>query len=184
VNLLAFDASIIELFGSAIPAIESRNAVTIKFLASADALGSFEVIAPEFDQSQPDLGSSWLADDFLPHAFSNSQPSTVPGFIRLGTITIASPSFEPGDFNRDTVVNLLDYEVWQAHFGQLAAPSGAGADGNQNGVVDAADFVIWRNSSRLAPEQLAVVPEPKLLLLWLPLMLLAFLNTARGRARK
>jgi hypothetical protein len=52
-----------------------------------------------------------------------------------------------GDYDRNSVVNQLDYNVWRQNFGLTTAID---ADGNVNGIVDAADYVIWRNNLGLS----------------------------------
>jgi hypothetical protein len=65
---------------------------------------------------------------------------------------------QPGDYNRDTVVNYADYQVWRESFGATGA---AAADGNGDGVVDAADYLIWRQfASAPAGQSATAVPEP------------------------
>jgi len=53
-----------------------------------------------------------------------------------------------GDFNRDGVVDLQDFQVWQAFEGSTLD---ARADGNNDGVVDDLDYAIWYSA----------VPEPE-----------------------
>ena len=52
-----------------------------------------------------------------------------------------------GDFDRNSVVNQLDFNVWRQNFGSTTALD---ADGNVNGIVDAADYAIWRNNLGLS----------------------------------
>lgn len=54
------------------------------------------------------------------------------------------PSFSPGDYNRDGLVNAADYTVWRDALGQTVTP-GVGADGDGSGTIDAADYSIWRS---------------------------------------
>lgn len=49
----------------------------------------------------------------------------------------------PGDYNRDLVVDALDYTIWSGAFGSTTSPF---ADGNFDGIVDAADYTVWRNN--------------------------------------
>ena len=55
----------------------------------------------------------------------------------------ARSPFPPGDFNRDTLVDAADYELWKSEFGSTGAPE---IDASGNGVVDAADYTIWRDN--------------------------------------
>lgn len=69
-----------------------------------------------------------------------------------------------GDFNADGLVNLADYETWQAAYGSASAA----ADGNGDGVVDSADYVVWRHATTTIAPQIGSpptgflpVPEPR-----------------------
>jgi hypothetical protein len=57
---------------------------------------------------------------------------------------VTSLNVPPGDYNKDHVVDSLDYQVWRKSFG--ATGSNLEADGNGNNIVDAADYVFWRNN--------------------------------------
>ena len=65
-----------------------------------------------------------------------------------------------GDYDKNGVVNVLDYNTWRTAFGTALAA----ADGNLNGVVDAADYVVWRKAVSVAASGFgsaaAAVPEP------------------------
>lgn len=50
-----------------------------------------------------------------------------------------------GDYNRDTLVDLADYEHWRVSFG-ATGPSAMDCDGNGDGIVDAADYLVWRKA--------------------------------------
>jgi hypothetical protein len=66
-----------------------------------------------------------------------------------------------GDYNRDNVVDSLDYLAWRSNFG--ATGPNLWSDGNRNGTVDAADYVIWQRAAQSvgdAASRLNVVPEP------------------------
>lgn len=81
-----------------------------------------------------------------------------------------------GDFNRDGVVDAIDYTVWRNSVGSNVT-SGTGADANVDGTVDSEDYDVWRahfGDVRLAGfgEQkplweadaaAATVPEPNVL---------------------
>jgi glucose/arabinose dehydrogenase len=69
-----------------------------------------------------------------------------------------------GDYNGDGLVDMGDYNVWAAAYGQTTA---SGADGNGDGVVDAADYTVWRDNASGAPT--SSVPEPSSLMLVLSL---------------
>ena len=67
---------------------------------------------------------------------------TAPTTADTSTTTTAS---EPGDYDRDGIVEADDYLVWRRSFGQTGP--GRAADGNQDGVVDAADYLVWRKNT-------------------------------------
>lgn len=48
-----------------------------------------------------------------------------------------------GDFNRDRVVNLLDFNIWRNEL--LGLSQYKTSDANSNGKIDIVDFNIWRN---------------------------------------
>ena len=58
--LLAFDANIVILEPTLIPAGERRNIMEITITASPDASGDFQLVTPAF--SPPDVGSTWFPD--------------------------------------------------------------------------------------------------------------------------
>lgn len=51
----------------------------------------------------------------------------------------------PGDYDRDTDIDLDDHTFWLQNFGAVAG-IGLQADGNGDGVVDAADYTLWRDN--------------------------------------
>ena len=63
--------------------------------------------------------------------------------IRLLLATTQLPPV-PGDYDGNSSVEAVDYDVWRSAFGSTGV--GLAADGNQDGVVDAADYAIWRNN--------------------------------------
>ncbi|TWT87672.1 hypothetical protein Mal64_32140 [Pseudobythopirellula maris] len=67
----------------------------------------------------------------------------------------------PGDYNRDQLVDLRDFEEWRLAYGTADLT----ADGNGDGMVDAADFTVWRDAWALVAESSGpAVPEPTSLL--------------------
>lgn len=48
-----------------------------------------------------------------------------------------------GDYNDDEQVEMMDYMLWRAHYGENSGP-GLAADGSGNGVVDGADYTLYR----------------------------------------
>jgi iduronate 2-sulfatase len=82
---------------------------------------------------------------------SDENHFTSAGVIELGlrfaSTMQATISNLPGDFNRDGVVDVQDFQVWSNFQGSTID---ARADANSDGVVDDLDFRIWQ----------AAVPEP------------------------
>lgn len=104
---------------------------------------------------------------------------TGTGFLQVSTY-VPGPAI-PGDYSGDGVVDVADYEVWRAAFGQNVAIS-SGADGNGNGLVDAEDYVIWRRHIAGAAASAAVtLPEPTALMLFAAAICIAYLEAARRR---
>jgi hypothetical protein len=50
-----------------------------------------------------------------------------------------------GDYNRDGIVNAVDYVYWRDKRGAAVAPY-SNADGNGNGIVDQADQGLWKRN--------------------------------------
>jgi hypothetical protein len=67
------------------------------------------------------------------------------------------PALDAGDFNADSIVDALDYDLWRSTFGSRTVLA---ADGNMDNVVDAADYVLWRNAVATEAGIIASVPEP------------------------
>lgn len=147
--VLAFDGDTTDFDGEPVPNQMARNILQLTLVATPDAAGTFQLVMPEFDPANPDIGSSWFeADGFEPVGFDNSAPSAFPGFVLLGTINVHQAS-APGDYDSDGVVGPSDYDRWRAHFGNPVSTPGEDADGNRDTVIDAADYVIWRANAPL-----------------------------------
>ena len=128
--------------GETVPNGSARNILQLMLVASPDGAGDFQLIMHKFDSMNQDNGSSWLpADASTPSAFDNAAESD----LVLGIINV-SQTFPPGDYNRDGVVDPLDYEFWRAHFGNTVSNPGEDADGSRNSVIDSADYVVWRKN--------------------------------------
>lgn len=81
-----------------------------------------------------------------------------------------------GDYNRDLIVDALDYLEWRTAIGSTTAPH---ADGNFDGIVDTADYTVWRDNfgtslvgagygallNVAGGASAAIVPEPAAVLL-------------------
>ena len=79
---------------------------------------------------------------------------------------------KPGDFNRDSVVNLADYNLWVADNGKTV-PIYTGADADGDARVTSADLSFY----------LANVPEPGSCVLMLVGMCVAVLGSVRTSRR-
>lgn len=60
------------------------------------------------------------------------------------------PQVQPGDYNRDSLVNAADYTVFRDAYSQVLfpftiafVPTNTGADGNGDGQIDDSDYDIW-----------------------------------------
>ena len=53
------------------------------------------------------------------------------------------PSFAPGDYNQNGVVDAADYTKWRDTLGHQVT-SYSGADGDGSGIVDSADYELWK----------------------------------------
>jgi hypothetical protein len=56
------------------------------------------------------------------------------------------PMVQPGDFNRDDIVDEGDYAAWKQAYGKISLATFQPADGNLDGVVDSSDYTVWRNN--------------------------------------
>jgi hypothetical protein len=56
------------------------------------------------------------------------------------------PTFAPGDYNRNGIVDSADYVVWRKMLGEMMVEPFSGADGNGNGVIDQADHQVWQSN--------------------------------------
>jgi hypothetical protein len=68
---------------------------------------------------------------------------------------------DAADFNKDGMINLIDYQTWRLTMGSPILH----ADANSDGAVDNADYVIWRRFYELerrtaGSAPLGAVPEP------------------------
>lgn len=86
----------------------------------------------------------------------------------------------PGDYNRDQIVDLLDYELFMASMGESVATPGDGADGNFDGEVTMADYQVWRENRGRVFGSDRRVPEPSTALLCVA----ALLVSTRSRCRQ
>lgn len=140
----------------------------------------------------PYLGGHWLSSPLgiVMRPLANGvwdgwafQDRDEPPFDAFAVDPIAAPDpYPPGDFNRDTVVDWLDYALWKSEFGSTSDPS---VDPSGNGIVDAADYAIWRNNccttGTAALDAVVGVPEPASAVLLLSTWLLIHFTGTRHR---
>ena len=75
----------------------------------------------------------------------------------------AERDFDPGDYNRDRIVDAADYTLWRNNNGATVAP-GDLADGNRNGTIDSQDYALWKGMfGVVTPTPNVVVGPPELL---------------------
>ena len=77
--------------------------------------------------------------------FSRMVDGNSDGVVRIDIGAYESQgvsSFAPGDYNRNGVVDTVDYVLWRDALGH-EGPAFSGADGNGNGRVDQADYDVW-----------------------------------------
>jgi hypothetical protein len=60
-------------------------------------------------------------------------------------IFVPEPEILAGDYNRDGVVDAVDYTVWRNTLGQIVFDQGTGADGDGSGRVGVPDYAIWKS---------------------------------------
>jgi hypothetical protein len=123
-------------------------------------------------QINMDGPSDVFADASLPQSLDLSSFSSTYNFLDeittdlpIGVVfsneSLSAYAPQPGEYNRDLLVNNTDYDSWRSAFGSA---SRLDADGNRDGIVDAADFVMWRkNDSSVIG---AAVPESTILSLF------------------
>jgi hypothetical protein len=56
------------------------------------------------------------------------------------------PTFAPGDYNQNGVVDAADYVVWRKTLGDTVVEPFSGADGNGNSMIDESDYQVWRSN--------------------------------------
>lgn len=114
-----------------------------------------------------ELGTVLVRDLYAGPESSNPSLLTVVGdrlFFRsttpaagqeLYSLSLATPPATPGDYNRNGIVDLADFEVWRKDFGSAI---NLAADGNNDGVIDAADYSYWRTRYNVTPAPIAASP--------------------------
>jgi len=100
-----------------------------------------------------------------------------------------------GDLNRDSLVNIADYEAWSSSYGGVrrlvdtsglmtspitSSIRGITADANNDGQISAADYTVWRDAFDAQQAALAT-PEPSMVtLVAIGAGLMAFRRRTRG----
>ncbi len=89
-------------------------------------------------------------------------------------------AFLPGDANLDGVVDVGDFNIWNASK-FTTTPAWCSGDFNADGSVDVGDFNVW-NGNKFQSSDISSVPEPGgMLMLLAGLMLLPLLRSHRNR---
>ena len=145
------------------------------------------LLDPDWDRAVPLVGGQFASG--LTPSFVGANPTQVSVFSSLpadinsvGTITLASnvttvlrddfiepdpviTPDNPGDYNRNGVVDASDYVVWRdtLGLGQFVLNPYDGADGNGDGAIGLADYHVWKqNFGNTIPASSSgiLVPEP------------------------
>lgn len=125
--------------------VESGAALLITAEATPDAPGGGETILFMVDGED----YAYRIDDrgrFEPAAEGYRVDLDSPVWNALRTPRVEVEATEPGDFNRDGVVDESDRTVWLQSFGAWSLTERLPADANGDGVVDIADYTVWRDS--------------------------------------
>lgn len=97
-----------------------------------------------------------------------------------GVLTVTLAMLQ-GDFNRDGVVDAIDYVAWRDTRGSTVAAAGLGADGNGDGTINDEDLAVLRANYGRQLNASTAIPEPSSLALWLATVLTATMQ--RGALR-
>jgi Zn-dependent metalloprotease len=95
----------------------------------------------------PDVLASLVISDADCTAFKKALQSVKMdqgGTCSATPATIPECALIPGDFNKDSVVDIIDYNLWRSQFGNTG--TSLAADGNGDGTVDSSDYLIWRKN--------------------------------------
>jgi hypothetical protein len=68
----------------------------------------------------------------------------------LDFFKVAWPPVQNADFNRDNMVDSLDYVIWRNNQNTSVLP-GTKGDANQDGLVDDGDYQVWRGQFGAPP---------------------------------
>jgi autotransporter-associated beta strand protein len=115
-----------------------------------------------------------LTGDLLVNGDDLTAWRTVAGSINLPS----GGPYLPGDGNLDGIVDGSDFNIWNSNkFTAVAA--WCSGDYNADGGVDGSDFNIWNSNKFTSSDSGAAVPEPGLLSLLMPAMMLLFARRSR-----
>jgi len=145
------------------------------------SLASVEFLLADYtfeDDAQDYLVDTWTEIDLSPlrvagiAGLSLRLSSSDNGFFGMNTpayVAVDNLTFDvalPGDYNRDGLVDAIDYAVWRETLGEATLP-GAAADGTLDGQVTIEDYHLWRRHfsatalpSTALPSIAAAAPEP------------------------
>jgi hypothetical protein len=127
-----------------------------------------------------DASSAALGGDYYRRGnpYSRSNSVWTQGTADFGFATFVEP-VSPGDVNLDGTVDLGDFGILKANFGQGARRTGGDLDGDS--VVNLTDFGILKTNFG---DTTAAVPEPAHHAGWVALVLGSLLVRLRGRGAK
>jgi hypothetical protein len=122
----------------------------------------------QFTGKTKDGSSVSLFSDILGDWFTLNGGTTLPDGQKFGVeYSIHALAHERpfADFNDDAVVDQLDLEMFQAHFGQpMASDSAALTDANGDSAMNGFDFFVWQHQAGEHPPTLSgainAAPEP------------------------
>lgn len=93
-------------------------------------------------------GQYWLEMVVDPYGLiQESDETNNTARIQVTFDSVPNPMDQPGDYNRDDVVDAADYVLWRNTLGQINPPplkGGIGADGDAYHRVDAPDYDLWK----------------------------------------
>lgn len=92
-----------------------------------------------------------------PTATTTPLPPTATATVPPATNTPTQAPL-PGNFNGDSVVDILDFNRWRNEFTKVAAT--LTADANGDGKVDLIDFSFWRNAFGTTTPTSTTAPNP------------------------
>ena len=131
--------------------MDSSRIWALKFQRDAEAIVALwsqdeDVTLPLQDASMIESVTSMVGSPILLSG-NELHLSGRPIYLQVAAEDLASLQWQlaplPGDYDRNGVVDLLDFDIWKQDFGST---TDLAADGNRNGVVDAYDYKNWRDN--------------------------------------